>query len=85
MKSVKYYDSLMVESEAGYLAADLMLTKLKQQGLEHMSWLPDSFPHVSCSCSRTFGVWLLCGLVDGGRDQAAHGPGPMVQRLGEAE
>ena len=85
MKSVKYYDSLMVESEAGYLAADMMLTNLKQEGLEHMSWLRQLSTQVSCNCSRTFGVWLLCALVDGGRDQAAHGPGPMVQRLGEAQ
>ena len=59
MKSVKYYDSLMVESEAGYIAADMMLTKLKQEGLEHMSWLPDSCQH---RCHAAVQGPLECGF-----------------------
>ncbi len=42
LQSVKYYDSLLCESESGYLAADMLLTKFKQEGLEHMVWLPES-------------------------------------------
>ena len=41
MKTVRYYDSLKVESESCRLFADLMLVELKKSGLE---WLPDAVP-----------------------------------------
>ena len=48
---VKYYDSLKFESESGYLAADMLLTKLKQQDdLKGLGWLPEVCPH-RCNCS----------------------------------
>ncbi len=36
-QSVKYYVSLLHESDSGYFAADMLLTKFKQEGLEHMA------------------------------------------------
>ena len=62
LQSVKYYDSLLHESEAGYLAADILLTKLRHDGLEHMQWLPLSCPH---RCHAATQGPLECGFFVG--------------------
>ena len=45
---VQYYDSLKFESESGWMVADMLLTKLKQEalkeGVEHLRWLPKKLP-----------------------------------------
>jgi hypothetical protein len=43
-KEVRYYDSLAVESEACFLRADAVLTKLKHH-LESLAWIPAVMPH----------------------------------------
>ena len=58
-KEVKRYDSLLVVTEVGYLAADTLLTKLKTTGLEHLEWLPGSCPH---RCYTLVQGPLECGI-----------------------
>ena len=59
---VQYYDSLKFESESGWMVADMLLSKLKQEalkeGLEHLQWLPDVCPH---RCNEALQGTLQCG------------------------
>ena len=59
---VQYYDSLKFESESGWMVADMLMTKLKQEafkeGVEHLQWLPDNCPH---RCNEAVQGTLQCG------------------------